>query len=116
MAKKKSRSKPPARKQGSKPAPVSKGQAPAPGAKKQQGLYYYYTAFAKSMAAFGEAKVIDGQGNEHNWRNELVAKLIELQHEKGYWVNKQTRWWEGLKDLTTARAVIALSLATRPSE
>ena len=84
-----------------------------PGAKDQQGLYYYYTAFAKSMFAFGEPIVIDGQGEEHNWRNDLTEKLIELQGDDGGWVNKQPRWWEGFKPLVTVRAVIALNFAVR---
>jgi len=85
-----------------------------PGAKKQQGLFYYYTAFAKSMYAFGEPVVVDAEGIEHNWRNELAAKLIELQGEDGSWVNPWSqRWWEGVKELITARAVIALSQAAR---
>ena len=84
-----------------------------PGATKEQGLYYYYTAFAKSMAAFGEAIVVDTDGNEHNWRNDLASKLLSLQDRDGSWVNEEMRWWEGMKDLVTARSVIALNLAVR---
>jgi len=84
-----------------------------PGSKDQQGLYYYYTAFAKSMFAFGEPMVTDGDGAEHNWRNDLAAKLIALQGDDGAWVNDQPRWWEGLKPLVTARAIIALNFSVR---
>lgn len=85
-----------------------------PGAKNKQGLFYYYEAFAKSMAAYGESEVVDSKGVKHNWRNDLAAKLISLQAEDGSWVNPYSkRWWENIKDLITARCVIALNLATR---
>jgi squalene-hopene/tetraprenyl-beta-curcumene cyclase len=82
-----------------------------PGAKHNQGLFYYYNAFAKSMKAYGENTITDSQGVEHNWRNDLTAKLLSLQGEDGSWVNKDSpRWWEGNKDLVTAWSVIALNL------
>jgi squalene-hopene/tetraprenyl-beta-curcumene cyclase len=84
-----------------------------PGSKSKQGLYYYYTAFAKSMYAMGEPVIVDSKGVKHNWRNDLAGKLIGQQQEDGSWVNKQTRWWEGVKSLVTARSVIALNLAIR---
>lgn len=85
-----------------------------PGAPNGEGLYYYYTTFAKSMAAFGENEIIDAEGNAHNWRNELTAKLAELQDTDGSWVNERSnRWWEDNRDLVTARSVIALNLAVR---
>jgi squalene-hopene/tetraprenyl-beta-curcumene cyclase len=85
-----------------------------PGAKNKQGLFYYYNAFAKAMAAYGEPIVVDAQGVEHNWRNELARKLLSLQHEEGYWVNEESgRWWEGDKNLVTAWSIIALNHVLR---
>ena len=85
-----------------------------PGAKKKQGLFYYYTAFAKSMFAYGEDVVTDTDGVEHNWRNDLATKILSLQAKDGSWVNEESaRWWEGLKVLTTARSVVALNLVVR---
>jgi len=85
-----------------------------PGAVGNQGLFYYYNAFAKSMAAFGEAELIDAKGRRHNWRNDLAAKLISLQDKDGSWVNKDSpRWWEGNRNLVTAWSVIALNLVVR---
>jgi squalene-hopene/tetraprenyl-beta-curcumene cyclase len=81
-----------------------------PGAKHNQGLYYYYNAFAKSMTAYGEAEITDSNGIKHNWRNDLARKLLSLQNEDGSWVNQESqRWWEGNKHLVTAWSVIALN-------
>lgn len=84
-----------------------------PGALKNQGLFYYYNAFAKSMFEYGEAEITDGQGITHNWRNDLADKLLSIQDKKGFWVNTTTRWWEGDKNLVTAWSVIALNYAVR---
>jgi len=85
-----------------------------PGARNMQGLYYYYNAFAKSMAAYGEAEVTDSNGIKHNWRDDLARKLLSLQNQDGSWVNTDSpRWWEGNKNLVTAWSVIALNLAVR---
>ncbi|HHO59303.1 MAG TPA: hypothetical protein ENJ64_03600 [Thiotrichales bacterium] len=85
-----------------------------PGAKHNQGLFYYYNAFAKSMTAFGEAEITDSNGVKHNWRNDLARKLLSLQNSDGSWINKESpRWWEGKKDLVTAWSVIALNHVIR---
>lgn len=85
-----------------------------PGAKKKSGIFYYYNAFAKSMHAFGEPVITDLKGKKHNWRNDLVTKLLSIQAKDGSWVNPDSpRWWEGDKNLVTAWSSIALNLATR---
>jgi squalene-hopene/tetraprenyl-beta-curcumene cyclase len=85
-----------------------------PGAKDKAGLIYYYVAFAQAMYAMGEAEVTDASGTKRNWRNDLAQKLISMQAKDGSWMNPfSSRWWEGNKDLSTARAVIALNLAVR---
>jgi squalene-hopene/tetraprenyl-beta-curcumene cyclase len=77
-----------------------------------QGLYYYYNVFAKSMAAYDADTLVDADGVEHNWRNELAMKLMSLQNDDGSWVNPDSpRWWEGDKNLVTAWSVIALNAA-----
>lgn len=81
-----------------------------PNAKEGQGLFYYYNAFAKAMAAYGEPMVTDTAGNTHDWRRDLAAKLLSLQREDGSWINSlSSRWWEGDPNLVTAWSVIALS-------
>lgn len=77
-----------------------------------QGLYYYYNVFAKSMAAYGDTTVVDVDGGEHNWREDILRKLVALQQEDGSWVNPDSpRWWEGNPELVTAWSVIALNAA-----
>jgi squalene-hopene/tetraprenyl-beta-curcumene cyclase len=85
-----------------------------PGAGNSDGLYYYYLVFATSMSAFGEDEITDTSGTVHNWRNDLTRKLLELHDQDGSWVNDESaRWWENVRDLITARAIIALNLATK---
>jgi len=85
-----------------------------PGTEGKAGLYYYYEAFAKSMAAWGEPLVKTPDGVEHDWRAEYVAKMVSLQKDDGSWVNEDSgRWWENDKNLITGRIVTGLNLATR---
>ncbi len=81
-----------------------------PGAKKNQGLFYYYNAFAKTMRAYGEKELVDDKGISHNWREDLTRQLMSIQNKDGSWVNNHSpRWWEGDKNLCTAWSVIALN-------
>lgn len=85
-----------------------------PGAKDNGGLFYYYNAFAKCMFALGEDEITDSSGATHNWRNDLVSKLLSMQGKDGSWANPYSdRWWEGEKSLVTAWAVIALNYVIR---
>jgi squalene-hopene/tetraprenyl-beta-curcumene cyclase len=85
-----------------------------PGAKDDQGLFYYYNVFAKSMYAYGEPSVTDAAGTVHDWRTDLATKLLELQRSDGSWVNESSkRWWEGDPNLCTAWSVIALNHVIR---
>ncbi|HEY1601601.1 MAG TPA: prenyltransferase/squalene oxidase repeat-containing protein [Pirellulales bacterium] len=75
------------------------------------GLYYYYTLFAKALAATKQPTITDVEGKSHDWRKELVAALLERQQPDGSWVNKNARWMEGDPNLVTAYALLALSYA-----
>ncbi len=75
-----------------------------------QGLYYYYHTFAKTMNAFGEAEFTDAAGVTHNWREELQELLSRTQDANGSWVNPAApRWDEGDPHLVTAYCLLALS-------
>lgn len=75
----------------------------------QQGLYYYYHTFAKTMSALGEPYFVDASGKRHDWRAELVAALVKRQREDGSWINMADRWMEGDPNLVTAYALLALA-------
>jgi squalene-hopene/tetraprenyl-beta-curcumene cyclase len=80
-----------------------------PGTTTKHGLYYFYNAFAKVMAAYGADEFTDAKGQKHNWRAELAQKLVSLQSPDGSWVNKDSNaWWEDRPQLVTAWSVIAL--------
>jgi squalene-hopene/tetraprenyl-beta-curcumene cyclase len=74
----------------------------------ERGLYYYYQTFAKTMAILNKSKIVDSEGNEHDWRAELVAALAKRQNENGSWVNKADSFMEGDPNLVTAYALLAL--------
>ena len=75
----------------------------------QQGLFYYYHTYAKTLDALGQDTFEDAQGTQHDWRQELTAKLASLQKENGSWVNTADRWYEGDPNLVTAYSLMALS-------
>lgn len=75
----------------------------------QQGLYYYYHTFAKTMAVLGEPKFADAKGVEHDWKAELTAALAKRQDPEGGWVNRADRFMEGDPNLVTAYALLALA-------
>ena len=75
----------------------------------QQGLYYYYHVFAKSLAAYGEPLLVDSKGVEHNWRHDMIETLSKRQSPDGSWVNTADRWYEGDASLVTGYSLLALS-------
>jgi squalene-hopene/tetraprenyl-beta-curcumene cyclase len=81
----------------------------------QQGLFYYYHVFAKTLNAVGEPLVVDSKGQKHHWRNDLIKQLSSLQKEDGSWTNGADRWYEGDPNLVTAYALLALGYCDEPS-
>jgi squalene-hopene/tetraprenyl-beta-curcumene cyclase len=75
----------------------------------QQGLYYFYHTFAKTMFVLGEPTLIDSAGKSHDWRAELVDALGKRQQPNGDWVNPADRFMEGDPNLVTAYALLALA-------
>lgn len=74
----------------------------------QQGLFYYFQTFAKTMHVLGEDRFEDGAGEQHDWRSELTTRLGQLQQPNGSWMNPADRWYEGDPNLVTAYCLIAL--------
>jgi len=84
-----------------------------PWANSKDGLFYYYHVFAKALHAWGEDFIVDASGVRHNWREELIRKLISLQRPEGFWVNESDRWYEGNPHYVTALAILAMQTALR---
>lgn len=81
-----------------------------------QGLFYGYHTFSKALEAYDKDIIIDTDGEKHNWRNDLVEKLVAIQAPDGSWVNENNRWWESDKNLCTAYSVIALEFCLKNQE
>jgi squalene-hopene/tetraprenyl-beta-curcumene cyclase len=75
----------------------------------QQGLYYYYTIMARSLATTGlkTLPALEG-GQPVPWRDELLERILSLQQEDGSWVNSNNRFWENDPVLATAYALLAI--------
>ena len=74
----------------------------------QQGLYYYYHVFAKTLHAVGDPLLIDSNQQVHNWRTDLIKQLASQQNADGSWTNSADRWYEGDPNLVTSYALLAL--------
>ncbi len=75
----------------------------------QQGLYYYYQAMAKGLAAANIDKLTLANGSQVDWRKDLGNALLSKQREDGSWINTEnSRWWESDPILVTAYSVLAL--------
>lgn len=75
----------------------------------QQGLFYYYHTFAKTLDVLDVGLFEDARGRKHDWRRELTEKLAEIQKDNGSWVNGADRWYEGDPNLVTGYVLMALS-------
>ena len=76
-----------------------------------QGLYYYLIVMARALKAYGEDRIIDKDGNEHNWRTDIINQLSLLQKADGSWVNANGRYMESIPDLVTAYSVATIKIA-----
>ena len=74
----------------------------------QQGLYYYYQAMSKALAAAGIDKLPLENGGTADWRNDLASSLLSKQREDGSWVNANARWMESDPVLVTSYTIMAL--------
>jgi squalene-hopene/tetraprenyl-beta-curcumene cyclase len=77
----------------------------------QKTVYYYYMVFAKALQAVGENTIVDSRGQRHNWREDLGAKLVSLQHPEGYWVNTDPAELQNNRVLVTSFTMMAIQAA-----
>lgn len=73
-----------------------------------QGLYYYYHAMSKALAASNLDTLKLKDGREADWRKDLGEKLLASQRADGSWTNSNGRWMESNPVLVTAYTVLAL--------
>jgi squalene-hopene/tetraprenyl-beta-curcumene cyclase len=78
-----------------------------------QGLYYYYHAMPKALAAANVSTLKLADGKEADWRKDLGEKLLALQRSDGSWQNDNGRWMESNPVLVTAYVVLALEQIDR---
>ena len=76
----------------------------------KQGLFYYYHTAAKALTVFGADTFTDAAGKSHDWRYELMNKLVSLQKSDGFWINDNNRWWENDPVLVTSYSLLALEI------
>lgn len=74
----------------------------------QQGLFYYFDTFAKTLSVLKVDQFEDASGQKHDWRKELAGQLFHMQQPNGSWVNPKERWLEGDPSLATAYGLLAL--------
>ena len=75
----------------------------------QQGLFYYYQVFAKTLGLLGIEKLETTDGEMHDWRSDLFNKLSSGQKPDGSWTNEADRWYESDPALVTAYSLLALA-------
>jgi squalene-hopene/tetraprenyl-beta-curcumene cyclase len=73
----------------------------------KNGLYYYYHTMGRALNVYDQPIITDAQGKKHDWRVELIDKLMSLQNPDGSWAGEQ-RWMENNPVLVTAYTVLAL--------
>jgi squalene-hopene/tetraprenyl-beta-curcumene cyclase len=77
-----------------------------------QGLFFFYNVLSRALNAYGVDIVTTSDGKHINWRKELARKIIAMQtidaDGKGFWVNKEGRFWERNPVLVTAYSILAL--------
>ncbi len=76
----------------------------------QQGLFYYYHTLAKALTAYGDDSFTDTAGKTHDWRHELMKKLVSLQKFEGFWQNDNNRWWENDPVLVTSYSLLTIEI------
>ncbi|MBQ7666757.1 MAG: hypothetical protein IJS46_02045 [Kiritimatiellae bacterium] len=79
-----------------------------------QGLYFFYDIIGRSLSVAGISAIprAGDQGGEIDWRSELKAKMAALQREDGSYANRNGRFWENDRVLTTGYSAVTLAFAT----
>ncbi|MDY7110396.1 MAG: prenyltransferase/squalene oxidase repeat-containing protein [Planctomycetota bacterium] len=81
-----------------------------------QGLYYYFHAMSRALRVAQQHTIADVDGEEHNWREELIDAIIARQNEDGSWKNTADRWLESRPVLATVYCILSLEEVLKPVE
>ncbi|MGE9270420.1 MAG: prenyltransferase/squalene oxidase repeat-containing protein, partial [Verrucomicrobiales bacterium] len=73
-----------------------------------EGLFYYYQAMSKALAAAGIDKLALENGSSADWRMDLASTLLSKQRGDGSWINDNGRWMESDAVLVTSYTLMAL--------
>ena len=84
-----------------------------PEKRKFEGYYYYLMTMSRALHAWGATNIETAEGVEHDWANDIIDQLVDLQRDDGSWVNQNSRWMEKDPNLVTANALIALTHALK---
>lgn len=78
----------------------------------QQGLFYYYQTFARTMSALGEDEFVDDSGRNTSGKMNFNGYRGKRQEKNGSWLNDADRWYEKriYRIFVTAYCLIALAL------
>ena len=52
----------------------------------------------------------DAAGKSHDWRYEMMNKIVSLQKHEGFWQNETNRWWENDPVLVTSYSLLTLEI------
>lgn len=81
----------------------------------EQGLFYYYDTFSKTLDVLKVEEFEDAQKERHDWLKDLANQLFAVQQPNGSWVNPKVRWFESDPNLATAYALQALKFCELPA-
>jgi squalene-hopene/tetraprenyl-beta-curcumene cyclase len=76
--------------------------------------FYFYDAFVTSLRALGQDTITAPDGSRHNWRNDLLERLLGLYNPDGSWGESGSEDASGgAGEEATARSVIVLNKVIR---
>ena len=76
----------------------------------QQGYYYYLHLMIKALRAARIDTLQMASGQDVNWRQDAIERLLKLQQPDGSWINQEPRWWETDKNLVTSYVLMSLEI------
>lgn len=73
----------------------------------KHGMLYYYKTLSLALDLYNQPVITDPQGNKHDWRLELMDKILSQQKPDGSWIGEK-RWMEDNSVLATSYMIQCL--------